>query len=54
MSIELLFWFIMLVWLLFYGFVWYNPNPRLAHGPHIILWILLALLGWKVMGPMLH
>ena len=52
MSIGLLFWVIMIVWLLF-G-LWQSwPTPR-PIGNHIILWLLLALLGWQVFGPALH
>jgi hypothetical protein len=54
MSIELLFWVMMLIWLLLYAFTWYNPDPRFAPFPNLFLWVLLALLGWKTMGPMLH
>jgi hypothetical protein len=54
MSIGLLFWVIMLIWLLLYGFTWYNPDPRLTHAPHIVLWLLLALLGWATFGPMIR
>ena len=43
----------MLFWVLFYGFVWFNPDPRFARWPNILLWVLLALLGWAVFGPML-
>jgi hypothetical protein len=57
MSFELLFWVIMLFWLIF-GFVW-NTNPTMLGTwgwmPNtFLLWVLLALLGWKVYGPMLH
>jgi hypothetical protein len=57
MSFELLFWIIMLFWLIT-GWLW-NSNPTLfgAWGwmPNtFLLWVLLALLGWKVYGPMLH
>ena len=54
MSIGLLFWVIMLLWILFYGFTWYNPDPRFERVPNVILWLLLALLGWGVFGPMIH
>ena len=57
MSIGLLFWLIMIIGLLF-GFAfrsnsawagWYGP-----YGDWLILFILLALLGWGVFGPPLH
>lgn len=52
MSISILFWVIMLIWLLF-GF-WSNwPNYK-AVGGGIIVWVLLALLGWAVFGAAIH
>lgn len=58
MSIGLLFWVIMFVWLLF-G-LWSNwpaagaPNGFRGVGGTVILWVLLALLGWKVFGAAIH
>jgi hypothetical protein len=55
MSIELLFWIIMLIWVLAFGFWWTTPtNPYVGRFHPVILWILLALLGYKVFGPMVH
>ena len=54
MPAGLLFWFLMMVALLFGGLglggIW-------SHGffaMNVMLWVLLALLGWKVYGPILH
>ena len=57
MSFELFFWVLMLLWIL-YGFGW-NLNPAALGSwgwfPNsLFMWILFALLGWKVYGPMLH
>lgn len=57
MSFELLFWIIMLLWILF-GFMW-NSNPAMFGTwgwlPNsLLMWVLFALLGWKVYGPMFH
>lgn len=57
MSIALLFWIIMILWLLF-G-LWSNwpaaPGSKFTLlGGHIVLWVLLALLGWKVFGAAIH
>jgi hypothetical protein len=57
MPYELLFWIIMLFLILF-GFA-SNGNPTFfgAWGwlpSSLLLWVLLALLGWKVFGPALH
>jgi hypothetical protein len=55
MSIELLFWVIMLIWIILWGGIWFYPNNPYASRFHpIVLWVLLALLGWKVFGPMVH
>lgn len=56
MSISLLFWVIMVVWLLF-G-IWTSWPVGAANGKAVagtaILWVLLALLGWQVFGPAIH
>jgi hypothetical protein len=54
MTLGLLFWIIMVVWLLFWGAWWVSPDPRFYHGSYFVLWTLLALLGYKVFGPLLH
>jgi hypothetical protein len=54
MSIGLMFWVIMVVWLVFgvvssgKPFTWQNI------GGSLILFILLALLGWAVFGAAIH
>ncbi len=49
MSRGLLFWIIMLLVLI--GALWFSyPNYGLM-GMSAVVWILLALLGWKVFGP---
>ena len=57
MTIGLLFWILMLIWLVF-GF-WSNwpaagPVNLRPIGGTLMLFILLAILGWKVFGPALH
>ena len=49
MTIDFLFWILMLLWLLF-GFWLYGGENRRGLGGHGLLWILLFLLGWKVFG----
>lgn len=56
MSFGLVYWIIMLIWLLF-G-LWSSwpvgpANGRMVGG-HLILFILLVLLGYKVFGPPIH
>lgn len=56
MSTGLLFWIIMLL-LLILGFVAYWPRAGAPYWPmgfSFVVWVLLALLGWKVFGPALH
>lgn len=59
MTTTLAFWVIMLIWLIF-GF-WSvrtpAPNPPggiRTFGGTLLLFVLFALLGWKVFGPALH
>lgn len=57
MSIGLVFWILMLLWLLF-GLYWRWPGPNpAAWGPiggDLMLFILLLLLGWHAFGPPIH
>jgi hypothetical protein len=50
MPVGLLFWFLMILWLLFgLGWAW-TPRDRFGIGGGFLLWIVIALLGWKVFG----
>lgn len=54
MSIGFLFWLLMVLWLIFGIFypswgVW-----GVAFGGNLLLWIIIALLGWKVFGAAIH
>ena len=53
MSIGLLFWVIMVVGLLF-GFYTNRATPFVWMSNSLVLWVLLALLGWAVFGPAIH
>jgi len=52
LTIGLLFWILMLLWLLF-GF-WWNYTPAGFNyrpiGGHLLHWFLLFLLGWGIFG----
>lgn len=51
MSMGLIFWIIMLIWLLFGFFSWSGYfGPHLMWGGSVLLFVLLGLLGWKVFG----
>lgn len=53
MSIELLFWLVFVIGLLFSLY-----TNRAAIVPWLtntlVFWLLFALLGWKVFGPVIH
>lgn len=55
MSMGLVFWILMLIWLIFglgLQFGWFGPNQTYAvWGNTLLLFILFVLLGWKVFGP---
>lgn len=53
MTTGLLFWVIMLVGLLFGGYTNRTTIATWAMN-NLVLWVLLALLGWKVFGPAIH
>ena len=56
MSTALLFWVLMILWLIF-GIVQFWPATGTRPWPlggHVLIWILLALLGWRVFGAALH
>lgn len=54
MSISLLFWILMLLWLVFGVFpAWDGANFRPFAGG-LLLFALIAILGWKTFGPALH
>ena len=53
MSIALLFWIIMIVGLLF-GFFTNRANPMIWISNSLVIWVLLALLGWAVFGAAIH
>jgi hypothetical protein len=51
MSLGLLFWILMLLWLVGYGYGASRlPFTPWTVGPNILLFILLLILGWKVFG----
>ena len=51
MPAGILFWVIMLVALLFGGLGWFGVWHEGMQWSNFVLWVLLALLGWKVYGP---
>ena len=55
MTIGILFWFLMIVWFIFFLLVNRNvlTGVYVGWGNSILLFILFALLGWKVFGPVI-
>lgn len=53
MSIGLLFWVIMIIGFLF-GCYTNRESPKLWVSNNLVLWVLLALLGWAVFGAAVH
>jgi hypothetical protein len=52
MPLGLLFWVLMILWLVF-GFWQWRPNLPTNYAPfggHILLWILLFIIGWRIFG----
>jgi hypothetical protein len=54
MSFGLIFWVLMLLWLIFGGWGYWNPNPRWWYGHGLFLFVLFLLLGWRVFGAPVH
>jgi hypothetical protein len=54
MSIGLLFWIIMIIGFILWGWTFAQPNVAFAPYHPAIWWILIALLGWGVFGPPIH
>ena len=53
MSLNLLFWMIMIVGLLLAIYI-NRGKPFEWLGSTLVFWILLILIGWKVFGPAVH
>ena len=52
MTLAILFWVIMVFWLLFIiGSNW-PPKGQLAG--QLIVWVVIAIVGWQVFGPVVH
>lgn len=53
MPLAYIFWMLMILWLIFgVGYPWMvaAPNPYVARGGNLLLFVLLALLGVQVFG----
>jgi hypothetical protein len=54
MSFGLIFWIIMLLWLLYGFWGFYQPSPNWQWGNALMLFVLFLLLGWRVFGAPVH
>jgi hypothetical protein len=54
MTFALIFWVLMLLWLVFGLWGYWQPDPRVWYGHGLFLFILFLLLGWKVFGQPIH
>lgn len=52
MSIGLIFWIIMLLWLVFS--IWRQWPDHYLAGGSVLMFILFLLLGWRVFGAPIH
>lgn len=50
MSIGILFWILMIIWVVFWGATRVGPYNTYAPYGNILLLVLLGLLGWGVFG----
>lgn len=51
MSLGLLYWLLMILWLVGYGYGTFRGPPNWpVVGPNILLFILLLVLGWATFG----
>lgn len=50
MTFALIYWILMLLWLVFGVWGWYNPDPRFWFGHGLFFFALFLLLGWAVFG----
>ncbi len=57
MPIGILYWMILIIWFLF-GLYWNGDDIRAGKwgmmGGNLVLFILLALIGWRLFGPVLQ
>lgn len=49
MTLALVFWVLMLLWLVL-GFVWPSGEGRARYFPWLMHFLLFAVLGWAVFG----
>jgi hypothetical protein len=51
MTLQLLFWILMIFWAIFIGWGYYEPTrPYVRGGGWLLTFVLFAILGWAIFG----
>lgn len=51
MPIGMIFWMLMILWFVFWGWTTWGPGmTQYSWAPHALLFVLLFLLGWRTFG----
>ncbi len=50
MTLTLLFWILMLLWVVAYGIGWDANAPWPTRFPNLLLFLIILTLGWHVFG----
>ncbi len=50
MPLQILYWILMLLWLIFYAVYVYPSNAFLFSGQSVIQFLLFVVIGWKLFG----
>ena len=54
MPLAILFWMIMILWVIFLVWAGYPTRDWRFAGGGLIVFVLLAVLGWRVFGPVIQ
>jgi hypothetical protein len=54
MPIGMIFWMLMILWFVFWGWTTWGPAAAYNWAPSILLFVLLFLLGWHDFGFVVH
>jgi len=55
MPLGILFWVLMILWAVFWGWGWRDPaQPFARGGGYLLTFVLFLILGWKIFGPVIQ
>lgn len=54
MPIGMVFWMLMILWFVFWGWTNWGGGTAFGWAPNILLFVLLFLLGWHDFGFVVH